>query len=169
MQGRREGGPFERWARGAVSQLSGRVAAWVKGSGLDGRGRLQSRALEREKVGREAHGGPGSTPLTPTLWAPSTRLTCICRGKGGGLFLEHFGIKVPEVSCGGREGVEMPGRQVIPGETQPPRSIPSPTPHPQPKRHVCPRLPETLRRSPARRAGTKAVSWWLHPPPTSAP
>lgn len=67
MQGPRAGGPFERWARGAVSQLSGHVATWVKGSGLDGRGRLQSRALEREKVGREVHGGPGSPPLIPPL------------------------------------------------------------------------------------------------------
>lgn len=64
MPGPRAGGPFERWARGAVSQLSGHVAIWAKGSGLDGRGRLQSRALETEKVGREVHGGPGKTPIT---------------------------------------------------------------------------------------------------------
>lgn len=37
---------------------------------------------------------------SPDPRAPTTRLTCICRGNGSSFFLKHFGIKVPEVSWG---------------------------------------------------------------------
>lgn len=49
MQDPRAGGPSVRWAQGAVSRLNGHAAAWGKGIGLDGRGRLPSRGLERER------------------------------------------------------------------------------------------------------------------------
>lgn len=104
MQGLRAGGPSGRWAQGAVSRLSGHVATWGKGNGLDGRGRLQSRALETQREGEgewvewEVQKRPGITPLPTAPWAPTICLTCICRGNGSSFFLKHFGIKVPEFS-----------------------------------------------------------------------
>lgn len=156
MQGPRAGGPFERWAQGAVSRLSGHVATWEKGSGLDGRGRLQSRALEREREREEERedgkgGADRARQHSPTAWPLGTNhsLTCICRGNGSSFFLEHFGIKVPEVSWGG-DGDGASAQWTHPlvappsgGELQPPSSVLSSLPTGQ-----------ELRWS----------RWWPHPP-----
>lgn len=64
VQDLKAGEPSGRWAQGGVSQLSGRVTTWGKGSGLGGRGKLQNRALQRENVG--VQGELNSTPPDPT-------------------------------------------------------------------------------------------------------
>lgn len=90
---------------------------------------------EREEKREEKKGGadkarqhcPASRPLDP-----NHRLTCICRGNRSCFFLEHFGIKVPEVSCGGDGGawkcpVDAPtDPAALPGEISSPQELSQP-------------------------------------------